>query len=61
MGIVMSKEKKIKLSPPLFPIWGEFYAIEVIFEKMNKSYKKVTFYDSYKKVTVFSEKDCKGF
>lgn len=29
---------------------GIFYSIEVIFEKLNKKYKKVVFYDSYKKL-----------
>lgn len=29
---------------------GVFYSITVIFEKMNKKYKKVTFYDSLKKL-----------
>lgn len=29
---------------------GVFYSIEVIFEKKNKKYKKVVFYDSYKKL-----------
>ena len=40
---------------------GIFYSITVIFEKLNKQYKKVVFYDSYKKLPFKVSKIAKDF
>lgn len=49
-GYTYSEEKKNKTFSTLITDMGIFYSITVIFEKQNKKYKKVTFYDSLKKL-----------
>ena len=60
-GYSYDKEKKDKTFTTIISDMGQFYAIEVIFEKMNKSYKKVTFYDSLKKLPFSAKKIAKDF
>ena len=49
-GFKYSEESKTKTFKTLITDGGVFYSIEVIFEKLNKKYKKVVFYDSLKKL-----------
>ena len=49
-GYKYSDKKKSKTFNTLITDTGIFYSIEVIFEKKDKEYKKVTFYDSLKKL-----------
>lgn len=49
-GYVYSDKKDDKTFNTLITDTGLFYSIEVIFEKKNKKYKKVVFYDSLKKL-----------
>ena len=49
-GFTYSTEKKDKTFETLITDGGVFYSISVIFEKKNKKYKKVVFYDSLKKL-----------
>lgn len=49
-GYKYSDKKENHTFNTLITDGGIFYSIEVIFEKKNKKYKKVKFYDSYKKL-----------
>lgn len=49
-GFKYSTERQNKTFETLITDDGLFYSITVIFEKQNKKYKKVTFYDSLKKL-----------
>lgn len=49
-GYKYSKSREAKTFDTLITDDGVFYSITVIFEKMNKRYKKVVFYDSLKKL-----------
>lgn len=49
-GYKYSEEGKAKTFKTLITDGGIFYSIEVVFEKLNKKYKKVVFYDSLKKL-----------
>lgn len=49
-GYKYSDSKKPKTFDTLISDTGQWYSITVIFEKKNKKYKKVTFYDSLKKL-----------
>lgn len=49
-GYTHSKEKEDKTFNVMISKMNQFYSIEVIFQRMNKRYKKVKFLDSYKKL-----------
>lgn len=49
-GFRYSDEKEDNTFNCLVSDTGQFYSIEIIFKKMNKRYKKVVIYDSYKKL-----------
>lgn len=49
-GFTFSRESETKTFNTLITDDGLFYSITVIFEKKNKKYKKVVFYDSLKKL-----------
>lgn len=49
-GYRLSSKKEAKTFDTLITDDGVFYSITVYFEKQNKKYKKVTFYDSLKKL-----------
>lgn len=49
-GFTYDKEHRSKTFTCIVSQQGQFYAIEVIFKRMNKKLKKVTFYDSLKKL-----------
>lgn len=49
-GYTYSTERESNTFNCIVSAQGQFYSIEVIFEKKNKKYKKVTFYDSFKKL-----------
>lgn len=49
-GYKYSDSKKPKTFDALISDTGQWYSVTVIFDKQNKKYKKVTFYDSLKKL-----------
>ena len=49
-GYKYSDDKKAKTFSTLISDDGQFYSITVIFDRANKKYKKVVFYDSLKKL-----------
>lgn len=49
-GFTYSEEKESNTFNCIVSEMGQFYAIEVIFTRKNKKYKKVTFHDSLKKL-----------
>jgi hypothetical protein len=60
-GFTYSEEKKDNTFNTIISSVGQFYQIEVIFEKKNKKYKKVTFLDSLKKLPFPVSKIAKDF
>jgi len=60
-GFQYSTEKLSKTFNCIVSSQGQFYEIEIIFEKKNKKYRKVTIYDSYKKLPFTVKKIGKDF
>lgn len=60
-GYRYSDKKESKTFSCLVSDTGYFYAIEIIFEKKNRKYKKVTFHDSLKKLPFSVDKIGKDF
>lgn len=60
-GYTYSNKKQSRTYSAVISGTGQFYAITVIFKRYNKRYKKVTFFDSYKKLPFTVEKIAKDF
>jgi hypothetical protein len=60
-GYTYSEQKLDKTFSGIISNMGQFYEIEIIFEKKNKRYKKVTFRDSYKKLPFTVKKIAQDF
>lgn len=60
-GYKYSKDKQDMTFSTVISSMNVFYAIEIIFEKKNKKYKKVTIYDSLKKLPYPVAKIAKDF
>ncbi|MGG0092582.1 DNA polymerase [Bacillus altitudinis] len=60
-GFTYSEEKRNKTYNCIISKAGQFYQIEVIFEKKSKRTRKVTFYDSFKKLSFSVDKVAKAF
>jgi hypothetical protein len=60
-GFTYSKDKQSNTFNCLVSNMGQFYQIEIIFEKKNKKYKKVVFQDSLKKLPFPVKKIAKDF
>jgi len=60
-GFQYSTEKLSKTFNCIVSSQGQFYEIEIIFETKNKKYRKVTIYDSYKKLPFTVKKIGKDF
>lgn len=60
-GFRYSEKKEDNTFNTIISSTGQFYQIEVIFQKKNKKYRKVTFLDSLKKLPFKVEKIAKDF